>query len=301
MEHRGTHLKQLKRSKPSCCGKSGDIFTNWISFRSFSRLSTEARNFSFKSIFSLHAQIVSLRIMCLIIVPNPRAFVKLCSRYVQAISLQRQTSEEVHHVKTNDQFAGKLLRCNVHEFAKPANSMMWFARIWNTDLWVAWLYTPLCCRPIVWSPSVQMPAILLGWNTRILQYTISTILIASTCDLASTFTTSTTTTTFPICRMHYIIYVNTCKWFYISYIYIYRYATPSPKIYLFCFFHFASAESIGRLTEKEAAAMARRKREQGFLQILKSDNLAGKGMSEAWLVGDWFGTNEYAYQPGTKN
>lgn len=75
MEHRGTHLKQLKRSKPSCCGKSGDIFTNWISFRSFSRLSTEARNFSFKSIFSLHAQIVSLRIMCLIIVPNPRAFV----------------------------------------------------------------------------------------------------------------------------------------------------------------------------------------------------------------------------------
>lgn len=98
MEHRGTHLKQLKRSKPSCCGKSGDIFTNWISFRSFSRLSTEARNFSFKSIFSLNAQIISLRMMCLITVPNPRAFVKICSRYVQAISLQLQTSEQVHHV-----------------------------------------------------------------------------------------------------------------------------------------------------------------------------------------------------------
>ena len=76
---------------------------------------------------------------------------------------------------------------------------------------------------------------------------------------------------------------------------------PPQRSTFFVFFIFASAESIGRLTEKEAAAMARRKREQGFLQILKSDNLAGKGMSEAWLVGDWFGTNEYAYQPGTKN
>ena len=71
------------------------------------------------------------------------------------------------------------------------------------------LYTALCCPPIVWSPSVQMPAILLRWNTRILKYTISTILIASTCDLASTFTTSTTT--FPICRIHCIyVCIYTC-------------------------------------------------------------------------------------------
>lgn len=42
----------------------------------------------------------------------------------------RSFSSSPHQlVKTNDQFAGKLLRCNVHEFAKPANSMMWFARI----------------------------------------------------------------------------------------------------------------------------------------------------------------------------
>ena len=49
----------------------------------------------------------------------------------------------------------------------------------------------------------------------------------------------------------------------------------------FSFVSFAFAESIGRLTGKEAAAMARRKKEQEFLQVLESDNLAGKGMSEA--------------------
>ena len=46
--------------------------------------------------------------------------------------------------------------------------------------------------------------------------------------------------------------------------------------------------------------MARMKREQEFLQVLESNNVAGKGMSEVWLGGDWFGTQEYAYQPGTK-
>ncbi len=58
-----------------------------------------------------------------------------------------------------------------------------------------------------------------------------------------------------------------------------------PKDLPFLLF-FAFAESIGRLTEKEAAAMARRKREREFLQVLGSDNLAGKGMSAAWLGED---------------
>ena len=54
---------------------------------------------------------------------------------------------------------------------------------------------------------------------------------------------------------------------------IYIYATPR-KIYLF--WNFASAESIGRLTEKEAGGMARMKKQQEFLQVLESNNLAGK-------------------------
>ena len=55
---------------------------------------------------------------------------------------------------------------------------------------------------------------------------------------------------------------------------------PPPQRSTF-FVIFAFAESIGRLTEKKAAAMARRKGEQEFLQALESDNLEGKGMSEA--------------------
>ena len=69
--------------------------------------------------------------------------------------------------------------------------------------------------------------------------------------------------------------------FFIQIEYIYIYLLP-PKIYLFrLFVIFVFAESIGRLTEKEAAAMAGRKREQEFLQVLGSDNLAGEGMPEA--------------------
>ena len=55
--------------------------------------------------------------------------------------------------------------------------------------------------------------------------------------------------------------------------------TPPPKIYLFCYFCFCRKH--WKSNGKKAAAMARRKREQEFLQALESDNLAGKGMSEA--------------------
>ena len=54
---------------------------------------------------------------------------------------------------------------------------------------------------------------------------------------------------------------------------------PQRSTFFESFAIFASAESIGRLTEKEAAAMTRMRREQEFLQVLESNNLAGKGMS----------------------
>ena len=54
---------------------------------------------------------------------------------------------------------------------------------------------------------------------------------------------------------------------------------PPSKIYLFCYFCFCRKH--WKINGKKAAAMARRKGEQEFLQALESDNLAGKGMSEA--------------------
>ena len=85
---------------------------------------------------------------------------------------------------------------------------------------------------------------------------------------------------------------------------IYKYIhmlPPQRSTFFEIFVIFASAESTGRLTEKEVAGMARMKKQQEFLQVLESNNLAGKGMSEVWLGGDWFGTQEYVHQPGTKN
>ena len=61
-------------------------------------------------------------------------------------------------------------------------------------------------------------------------------------------------------------------------IYIYICYPPS-KIYLFCYFCFCRKH--WKINGKKAAAMARRKGEQEFLQALESDNLEGKGMSEA--------------------
>ena len=55
---------------------------------------------------------------------------------------------------------------------------------------------------------------------------------------------------------------------------------PQRSTFFEIFVIFASAESIGRLTEKEAAGMARMKKQQEFLQVLESNNVAGKGMSE---------------------
>ena len=61
-------------------------------------------------------------------------------------------------------------------------------------------------------------------------------------------------------------------------IYINIHATPTQDLPFLFFFIFPFAESIGG---EKTAAMARRKKEQEFLQVLGSDNLAAEGMSEA--------------------
>ena len=75
----------------------------------------------------------------------------------------------------------------------------------------------------------------------------------------------------------HVMYKNTC-----IVVYIYIYMLPPQRSTFFVFFcYFCFCRKHWKINRKKEAAMAWRKRDQEFLQVLESDNLAGKGMSEA--------------------
>ena len=77
------------------------------------------------------------------------------------------------------------------------------------------------------------------------------------------------------CVHNYTTYTFEKKiYIYIYIIYIYMLPPPQRSTCFFLYFCFCRQHW-------QISAMAQRKREQEFLQVLESDNLAGKGMSEA--------------------